>query len=588
MKRSFFSQIFICHLSLSFLLLASIAVYTIQYLHKEQFIYLINKTNLLWNHLSNSLEDITSTLNNPKLNEQIRTLSHFLNATIYIYDNQDRVIVRYSKGELDDTEYEYSDLEKKIRLEIKTIAILDSGKHFNLGDYFISSYPIFYESQINGYFIVIQDRDVVLKSWKDFVGNMLFLITIVFALTIIIFIIYTRKLVIPIKHLTKVASLINLNNMDIPIIVPDNNEIGDLSNQFRQMSLNLKRSFEKIKSQKETLMSIMNAINQSIWIVDKKAVIKLANKKFEKLVGRADNKGLSLFELLRNNDIIKIYHDVIESKANITREIELFGCVYICTMSFLHINENVIITLIDISDIKSVERFKRDLISNVSHELKTPLTAIKGFVETLSEDANIEQKKYLDIVSANTERLIAIVNDLLVLSKLEQSAKLIKNEIDIKAFMDKINVLFYDNLKKQKMTLNFAIEEDIPLLNADEFMLEQVFINLIDNAIKYAGSEDIVISVSTSPVSIVPIDTSSISKNFICIKVIDRGVGIAQNDLKRLFERFYVVDKSRSKRMGGTGLGLAIVKHIIQLHNGEISVESEFGKGTIFTIILPI
>ena len=574
MKHRFFNQIFFGHLLISLLLLISIAVYTLRYLHNEQFTYLINKTNLLWNHLSSSLIDITDTLNNPQLNDQIRTLSHFLNASIYIYDNQDRIIVRYQKGYFDDTEYEQSPLEDKIRLELKTVAAPREGKHFNLKDLFISSYPILFNSQINGYFVVIQDMDVVLKSWNKFVGNLLLLILVVFTLTLIIFIIYTRKLIVPIKHLTRAASLINLNNLDIPIIVPEENEIGELAKQFRQMSINLKMSFEKINSQKETLMTIMNAMNQSIWIVDENATIKMANQNFEKLVGRVEYEGKPLFELLRNHDIIKIYHDVVESKQNITREIELFGCIYLCTASFLLINENVIISLIDITDIKSVERFKKDLVSNVSHELKTPLTAIKGFVETLSEDANEEQKKYLEIVSINTERLIAIVNDLLVLSKLEQSFSIIKHEIDIKSFIDKINVLFVDALKKQNMTLQYIVSENMPAFYADEFMLEQAFINLIDNAIKYAASSEITVSVE------------HINASFI-IKVSDKGIGISQKDLKRIFERFYVVDRSRSKRMGGTGLGLAIVKHVVQLHQGEISVESEEGKGSVFKIVLP-
>jgi len=382
-------------------------------------------------------------------------------------------------------------------------------------------------------------------------------------------------MIAPIKHLTKVASLVNLNNMDIPIIVSEENEIGELTSQFRQMSISLKNSFEEINSKKETLMSIMNAINQSIWIVDQNAIIKMANKKFENLINKDCCVGLHLFELLRNHDIIKIYHDVLASKENITREIELFNTIYLCTVSYLHSNENIIITLIDISDIKSVERFKKDLISNVSHELKTPLTAIKGFVETLIEEANPQQKKYLDIVSINTERLIAIVNDLLTLSKLEQSSSIIKQEINCDTFISKIEVLFIDSIKKQKMSIKYELSEGLPMLYADEFMLEQVFINLIDNAIKYSGDGEITVSIKYE------------NKTFI-IKVHDNGIGIPQKDITKIFERFYVVDKSRSKRMGGTGLGLAIVKHIIHLHNGKISVESEIGNGTTFTIILPI
>ena len=573
MKKTFFEQIFYCHLVLTLLLIIILATFTLNYLHREQYNYLIKQTTLLWLHLSKNIENITDTLNSPELNEQVCTLSYLLNASIFIYDNQDRIIVRYHKGELDDTEYQHSKIEDQIKREIKTIAIPENGKHFTLYNFFISSFPIYYRAKINGYFVVIQERDVVLSSWNVFLHKLIYLILFVLLFTLVFFIIYTHKLITPIKHLTKVASLININNLDIPIIMSEENEIGELTNQFRQMSLNLKNSYHELNSKKEILISIINSINQAIWIVDKNAVITMANKNFERLINEEDCSGIYFYELLRNHDIIKIYQDASNSKENITREIELSDSIYLCTASYLQINDNVIMTLIDISNLKAVEDFKKDLISNVSHELKTPLTAIKGFVETLFEEASNEQRKYLDIVSINTERLITIVNDLLTLSKLEQSNQIIKQEINLKNFVNKFDVLFTDSLKKQNMSITYLIPDDLPTLFADEFMLEQVFINLIDNAIKYAGKGEITISIEYD-------------HNQFIFKIKDTGIGIAPKDQTRIFERFYVADKSRSKRIGGTGLGLAIVKHIIQLHNGRISVESEIGKGTIFTIEL--
>ena len=314
-------------------------------------------------------------------------------------------------------------------------------------------------------------------DWRIIIFNILRITIIAFIVTFIIFVSYTRKLVSPIKRLTKIATKVNVENMDIPIISTDENEVGELAHQFREMSLNLKQSFEEINLQKEEL--------------------------------------------------------------------------------------------------KAAEEYKRNLISNVSHELKTPLTTIKGFVETLMEDASLEQYHYLGIVHRNTERLISIINDLLNLSKLEQATELIKQEINMKSFINKIERIFIEEWRKHHIGFTFETDCENITFYADEFMLEQVFINLLDNAIKYAGKGLIKISARKQDDKLI-------------IIVSDEGIGIPRKHLRRIFERFYVVDKSRSKRIGGTGLGLSIVKHIIILHGGEITVESEEYKGTSFIITLPI
>ena len=575
MKKTIFKQIITIYILLSFFLLITVGIYFLQYLHKEQFRVSIEKTSLLWNNLAYNIDDISLSLNSPVLNERISKLSEYLNAMIFIYDDKDRIIARYIDGHLDDTEYEKSDLESLVRFEIKTSMLSQAGKHFNIKEYFVSSYPIFYKSSLNGYFVIIQNRQEILHSWNEFIGDVLQIIILVFIISLIIFIIFAQKLVRPVKHLTKVASLINVKNMDIPIIDTDKNEIGELANQFRQMSANLKQSFEEINSQKEILLSTINSIHQAIWIVDEKTNIEMANSHFEKLIQNREYHKKYLFDLLRNHDIIKIYQDTVSSKTHITREIEFDDKICLCTSSYIKTSRSIIFALLDISDIKSVEKLKKDFISNVSHELKTPLTAIKGFVETLLEDASNEQKHYLEIVNRNTDRLIFIVNDLLSLSKLEQANELLKQEIIISDFFVIIEKIFVEVLKNENITIKYKLDGVITKIFADEFKLEQVFINLIDNAIKYAGKG--VIEISAKKI-----------ENKVEFIVADEGSGIPKKHLKRIFERFYVVDPSRSRRIGGTGLGLSIVKHIINLHNGEIKVESEENRGCRFIILLPI
>ena len=218
---------------------------------------------------------------------------------------------------------------------------------------------------------------------------------------------------------------------------------------------------------------------------------------------------------------------------------------------------------------------KRDFVVNVSHELRTPLTAIKGFVETLQEEsATGEQQRYLAIISRHTDRLINIVKDIMVLSSLEHEQELELEEVNVKGIAEQVKKIYIDRLKEKNLSLDIEAENGPLIARIDPFKLEQVFINLIDNALKYTETGGITVKLERAQAGLV-------------IRIADTGIGIAPMHLPKLFERFYVVDKSRSRRVGGTGLGLSIVKHIVLLHKGTITVTSTPGAGTTFTITLP-
>jgi two-component system phosphate regulon sensor histidine kinase PhoR len=228
----------------------------------------------------------------------------------------------------------------------------------------------------------------------------------------------------------------------------------------------------------------------------------------------------------------------------------------------------------DITDMKHVEQIKKDLVVNISHELRTPLTAIKGFVETLLDEASDEQRDYLDIVKRHTDRLINIVQDLLVLSELEdRPAGFSVEKVDMGTVINSVVTLFEPKARQKGLSIKADIEPVI--ISADSFRIEQLLTNLIDNAIKYTEKGEILVGVKADGGNAI-------------ITVRDTGIGIPREHLMRIFERFYVVDKSRSRSVGGTGLGLSIAKHIATLHNGRITAESIPLTGTTFTVTLPI
>jgi two-component system phosphate regulon sensor histidine kinase PhoR len=207
--------------------------------------------------------------------------------------------------------------------------------------------------------------------------------------------------------------------------------------------------------------------------------------------------------------------------------------------------------------------------------LRTPLTAIKGYAETLRDEVNTETgKKYLETIERNTNRMINIVNDLLLLSSLEEKAGLELEDIDIRGLLENVVRIFEQPIKDKHLSLQINVQENLPPIKADLFKLEQALINLLDNAVKYTDHGEIVI-------------TADVQHKKVRLQIRDTGIGIPRSDISHVFERFYVVDKSRSRKFGGTGLGLSIVKHIVQLHHGSMDIESTLGKGTSVTVILP-
>jgi two-component system phosphate regulon sensor histidine kinase PhoR len=287
-------------------------------------------------------------------------------------------------------------------------------------------------------------------------------------------------------------------------------------------------------------------------------------------------EGKFYWEVLREPNFSDLIKKVQQEKRSRTEELSLDEKSYLCSATYLDSRGETVITLHDITEVKKVEKIKKDFIMNISHELRTPLTAIKGFVETLEEEVDRDKRHYLEIIKRHTDRLINIVKDLLILSELEEKeTKLEVEEVDVAALVKDIMKIFEQKLKDKRLEVEVKVEEKIPSVKGDPFKLEQMFINLIDNAVKYTEKGKITIAVERK-------------EDRIAIEVKDTGIGIPREHISRVFERFYVVDKSRSKRLGGTGLGLSIVKHIALLHGGEVAVESDPGKGTSFTVLLPV
>jgi two-component system phosphate regulon sensor histidine kinase PhoR len=353
--------------------------------------------------------------------------------------------------------------------------------------------------------------------------------------------------------------------------------LRELGDSFNSMAFETKSLVAELKQQREALNAIVGSIQEGLAVVDASGRIVLANGSFRKLAGEPTVEGRYYWEVIREPDFVELVRSVSTDNQAATRQLELGGKDFACSASYLSAARRIVLSFHDDSEITRSARMKKDFVQNVSHELRTPLTAIKGFAETMEATIDKDNRPYLETIIRNTDRLVNLVQDLLVLSDLEErGAELQLEDVDLKETAAQMLKLFEARANSKCLRLFLSVSAPKSMsLSADRFKLEQVFINLLDNAVKYTDKGEVELSISRD-------DGRAV------IKVRDTGPGIAPEHLPRLFERFYVVDKGRSRQLGGTGLGLSIVKHIVLLHSGDVTVQSTPGAGTTFTVTLPV
>ena len=400
-------------------------------------------------------------------------------------------------------------------------------------------------------------------------------IAIITLLSIGIAFLLSRGLSKPVSTLVQAAKNLAKGSFYTRVYLQAGGELKELETSFNEMAGKMEGLFGSLSRRNEELDTIVSSIQEILLVLDKDGRIKLTNESFKKALDNEEVQDKFYWEVMRCPDFSELIKKVMEERKNHIQEIEFRDKNYLCSVTFLSSKEEMVAVLYDITELKNLEQMKKDFVANMSHELRTPLTAIKGFVETLEEEEEIKNTQYLEIIKRHTDRLMNIVNDLLVLSELEQtgSALVIEN-VNLVSLAENILKVFEQVAKEKGIQLKLSAGEGLKTIQADPFKLEQMFINLLDNAIKYTEKGEASISLRQE-------DSKSI------IEIQDTGIGIPGSHLPRIFERFYVVDKSRSKKLGGTGLGLSIVKHIVLLHGGTIDIESSLGMGTKFTITLP-
>jgi two-component system phosphate regulon sensor histidine kinase PhoR len=390
----------------------------------------------------------------------------------------------------------------------------------------------------------------------------------------------------PVIRMINVSRMFSKGDFSHRIIKGSKDEIGELADTLNKMAQDIEHKIRQIETQNQKLAAVLNSMVEGVVVVDKESRIVSVNPTIEKIFGimKKDAEGKVFLEAIRNNDISEVIDSVLRKKKAASAELTLIypvSKIFEVNATPIFDNGDVagcLAVIHDITEIRKLETVRSDFIANVSHEFKTPLTSIKGFIETLLDGAMDDRensREFLKIIREHADRLNGLVDDLLSLSHLESGEiDIEKKDVNLRERAEAVILSFKSQIGKKKIEIRNELPAGL-LIRADKNRIVQVLTNLIDNAIKFNKDRGLVKIWSQE------------ANGKIKVIVEDSGIGIPEKDIPRIFERFYRVDKARSRELGGTGLGLSIVKHIVERHDGDVGVESIEGAGSKFYFSIP-
>jgi two-component system phosphate regulon sensor histidine kinase PhoR len=476
-------------------------------------------------------------------------------------------------------------IHEAIKNDSKDEDRLEEGNGFDLHYYWKS---IIKNGQKEGYIFLSTKTNEVKQAY----GQIWWILSISLGIALIV-IIYlgiriTTRYTKPIEAATNVAIELAKGNYRARTPVNRLDETGMLATSINMLAENLQELVKVQEMQQDRLRALIENMGAGLLLIDSRGRINLINKGYIDIfqVDPVDYLNKQYYEVIEHQEICQLVAEVFRTEQKASKQLlipllierryfDVYGVPIIGTN---HVWKGVLLVFHDITELKKLEQMRKDFVANVSHELKTPVTSIKGFAETLLDGAMNDKKAladFLSIILKESERLQSLIHDLLELSKIEKPGfKLNVQKLNISVLLKEVITLLTGKAQAKNIRLEFNHKENEVTIKGDVDRLKQVFLNLIGNAIAY-----------TPPDGVVKIILLDHGEN-VRVHVKDTGVGIEKDEIPRIFERFYRVDRARSRNSGGTGLGLAIVKHIVEAHHGHISVKSEVGKGSEFIIEL--
>jgi two-component system, OmpR family, phosphate regulon sensor histidine kinase PhoR len=517
--------------------------------------------------------------------QEISKMSGLLNARITIVDHKGEI--HYDTGELSSTKISrHVDIigdivddtpEKQGDLEV--------GGGFDLHYYWK---PLIQDGKKDGYVFLTTKIDELQKAYRQ----IWWILTVSLGMSLIVIILLgtriTNRYTKPIESATNVAIELAKGNYRARTYEDHIDETGMLSSSINILARNLQELMKQKESQQDRLSTLIENMGSGLILIDSRGFINLINKPYKEIFNVEASEYLYklYYEVIDHEEITQMVEEIFMTEQKVRKQVvlpleierrhfEVYGVPIIGTNN---VWKGILLVFHDITELKKLEQMRKDFVANVSHELKTPITSIKGFSETLLDGAMHDKETleaFLEIILKESDRLQLLIQELLDLSKIEQQGFMLTiGEVDLVKEASEVIEILKGKAEQKDILLKLDLPNEEAVIEGDPDRLKQVLINLVSNAITYTpndGSVEISLTVQEDSVSVV---------------VKDSGIGIEKSEITRIFERFYRVDKARSRNSGGTGLGLAIVKHIVEAHKGHIEVDSQIGKGTTFTIKL--
>jgi two-component system phosphate regulon sensor histidine kinase PhoR len=580
MKTHLFYKVFATYLIIVALALAIVGILSYQQLKAKMMVRiereLINYTTLI---------NLTSSI--PEIKEKIGKLATISNARVTLIDANGKVLA--------DSEAPIEEMDNHLdRAEIQEARVKEKGVATRFSrtlkiDTLYVAIPIKGESGISSYIRLARPLHEVKASINKLISLILQSFILIGALSFLIAFIFTSRLVSPVQEMEEYTRKLREEDVAQTLLVSRNDERGRLAQNINYLVSELKEKIRLSNEEKGKIEAAFASMSDGVMILDSNDRIETINDAFISILGTiyGDIIGKTPLETFRNIELQNAIDDFKKTRDVASREINLgVENPVILDVSISQIQglpkeeEKTMIVFHDVTRLKKLEKMRVDFVANVTHEIKTPLSAILGFIETLREGAIDDRKtslKFLGIIDEHAHRLNRLVDDLLTVSDIELGEKsLFFESIPVGEAIESALHIIEPRAANKGITIERDIPEDMEPLNGDRDSLEQVFLNILDNAVKFTPEAG-TISVSTF-----------IEEDRCAVRITDTGIGIPKEELPRLGERFYRVDKTRSRELGGTGLGLSIVKHLMKAHRGSFEVESQLGRGTTVTLRFPL
>jgi two-component system phosphate regulon sensor histidine kinase PhoR len=518
-----------------------------------------------------------------EIRKQIKNISAISKARVTLTDENGTVLA--------DSERNPAEMENHLnRPEIQEARLKGQGSTIRYSrtigmDMIYVAFPVKEDRFITGYVRLARPLVEVKHATEKMNRSLIMSILIMIIPSLLIAIMFSYRLTVPIKAMEMFTERLRRGREPGSLFIETGDEMKKLADNINYLVLELQNQIRTANIEKEKLVAAFASMSEGVLVLNSESRIEISNLAFKRMFGAqfGEVTGKTLIEAFRNIALQNAFDRFRSTGEQLSEEITIGDETAPVTLnvSFSKIRgeeEKTILVFHDVTRLKKLERMRMDFVANVSHEIKTPLTAILGFVETLQSGALDDKEtalRFLDIINKHAQRLNRLLEDLLTISNIEMGEmKFFFESVSISGIVENIIPVISAKADEKQITLERNIPETLPLIRADRDRIVQILLNILDNAVKFTPEK--------GKVSISATDKGD---GTVEIRISDTGIGVPQNEISRLGERFYRVEKTRSRELGGTGLGLSIVKHLMAAHGGRMEIQSRLGVGTTVSLI---